>query len=301
MAVEVGIELPQVRPVAPTTREELTAFAATAEEAGFAAAWVMEPHFGTSHGLDPLVTLSFAAAATSTIRLGVSVLVLPTHQPVRLARTAATLDRLSDGRLTLGVGVGPAGIPYEAFGVRVEERAARTEEYVVAMRELWTAERASFSGRFVRFDGVPFEPKPLQRPLPVWFGGGASPALRRAARLGDGWMGAGSSTSAQFAAAAQELDELLQEEGRDSDSFPVAKRVYVAIDQSVDIVTSWLSGIYGRHAPSLDVVTMGTAEEVAEKLAGPDFKRARHLLLAPVGDERQVEALASQVLPALRG
>jgi probable F420-dependent oxidoreductase len=297
VAIEVGIELPQVRPGAPATREEVTSFAAAAEAAGFAAAWVMEPHFGTAQGLDPLVTLSFAAASTSTIRLGVSVLVLPTHQPVRLARAAASLDRLSDGRLILGVGVGPAGIPYEAFGARVEERAARTEEYVTAMRELWTAERARFSGHFVRFDGVPFEPKPLQRPLPVWFGGAAS----RAVRLGDGWMGAGSSTSAQFAAVVRELDGLLERENRDPESFPVAKRVYVAVDQSEEVVRSWLAGIYGRHAPGLDVVTRGTANEIADQLAGPDFGRAGHLLLAPVGDERQVEALAGRVLPALCG
>jgi probable F420-dependent oxidoreductase len=301
VAPEVGIELPQIRTSAPTSSTELARLAVLAEDAGFSAAWAMEPHFGTARALDPLVVLSYAAALTARIRLGVAVLVLPTHQPVRLARAAASLDQLSGGRLILGVGVGPAGLPYQAFGGESAERAARTEEYLAAMRQLWTAPEADSHGRFVRFTAVRFEPKPLQDPLPVWFGGSARPALRRAARFGDGWVGAGSSTSAQFAAAANELDELLEETGRESASFRVAKRVYLAIDQADAVIGAWFQSVYGKNAPSLDVVARGSAAAVADALAVPELARADHLILHPIGDERQVDILAEHVLPALRG
>jgi len=288
MPVEVGIELPQVGVSTLPSAEELGRFAADAEKAGFAAAWVMEPQFGTNPALDPVVTLTVAATATTSIRLGMAVFVLATYQPVRLARALASLDRLSDGRLIVGVGVGPAGLPWaDAFGLRPQERAGRMEEYLATMRGLWGDEA--------------FEPKPMQDPLPVWFGGGAPPALRRAVRLGDGWVGAGSSTSAQFAAQARELDELLEGAGRDPATFPMAKRVYVAVDQPEDVVTAWFRGVYGDHGPGLDVVTSGTADEVAETLAGPELARAGHLILHPVGNERQVDVLAERVLPALRG
>jgi alkanesulfonate monooxygenase SsuD/methylene tetrahydromethanopterin reductase-like flavin-dependent oxidoreductase (luciferase family) len=286
MPVEIGVELPQVRITALPTAEELGRFAAEAEAAGFAGAWAMEPQFGTNLALDPVVTLTVAATATTTIRLGMAVFVLPTYQPVRLARALASLDRLSNGRLVVGVGVGPAGLPWDAFGLRPEERAGRTEECLATMRGLWGEE--------------PFEPKPAQDPLPIWFGGGAPPALRRAVRLGDGWIGAGSTTSGQFAAQARRLDELLEQAGRDPARFPVAKRVYVAVDQPEDVVTAWFRGVYGSHAPSLDVVTRGGADEVVETLAGPELARAGHLILHPVGDERQIDLLAGRVLPALR-
>jgi alkanesulfonate monooxygenase SsuD/methylene tetrahydromethanopterin reductase-like flavin-dependent oxidoreductase (luciferase family) len=247
----------------------------------------MEPQFGRNLALDPVVTLTVAATATTTIRLGMAVFVLPTYQPVRLARALASLDRLSNGRLVVGVGVGPAGLPWDAFGLRAEERAARTEDYLATIRSLWG-------------EG-PFEPKPQQDPLPIWFGGGARPALRRAVRLGDGWVGAGSSTSAQFAAQARELDELLEEAGRDPAEFPVAKRVYLAIDQPEDTVTAWFRGVYGSHAPSLDVVTRGSVDEVSAQLAGPELARANHLILHPVGDQQQGDVLAERVLPALAG
>jgi alkanesulfonate monooxygenase SsuD/methylene tetrahydromethanopterin reductase-like flavin-dependent oxidoreductase (luciferase family) len=285
--VEVGIELPQVRTSTLPSAEELERFAADAEAAGFAGLWVMEPQFGTNLALDPVVTLAVAATATKSIRLGMAVFVLPTYQPVRLARAVASLDRLSGGRVIFGVGVGPAGLPWDTFGLRPEERGDRTEEYLATMRGLWG-------------EG-PFEPKPHQDPLPVWFGGAARPALRRAVRLGDGWIGAGSSTSAEFAASARELDELLEAAARDPASFPAAKRVYLAIDQPEEAVTVWFRGVYGSHAPSLDVVTRGNVDEVTAALAGPELARAGHLILHPVGADDQFDVLAECVLPALRG
>lgn len=140
--------------------------------------------------LDPMIGLSFAAAATSTIDIATGVLLLPEHNPVVMAKQAATLDTLSGGRFTLGIGVGWSREEFEALGVPFERRAARTAEYVAAMRTLWRDDVGSFSGEYVRFDAVRVNPKPVRgRSIPIVLGGNSDAALRRVADWGDGWYG----------------------------------------------------------------------------------------------------------------
>ncbi|MFJ3276059.1 LLM class F420-dependent oxidoreductase [Streptomyces sp. NPDC086776] len=140
--------------------------------------------------LDPLLALTFAAAVTSRIELGSGVLLLPEHNPVLVAKQAATLDVLSAGRFSLGVGVGWSAEEFAALGVPFAERGRRTEEYLAAMRALWAEDPASFTGEFTRFDAIRVNPKPLRGGrLPVVVGGNSDAALRRAATLADGWYG----------------------------------------------------------------------------------------------------------------
>ncbi|MGW5126204.1 LLM class F420-dependent oxidoreductase [Streptomyces sp. NPDC004069] len=140
--------------------------------------------------LDPLLALSFAAAVTSRIELATGMLLLPEHNPVVVAKQAATLDVLSAGRFTLGVGVGWSAEEFAALGVPFARRGRRTEEYLAAMRTLWTEDPASFAGEFTRFDAIRVNPKPLRGGrLPVVVGGNSDAALRRAVTLADGWYG----------------------------------------------------------------------------------------------------------------
>jgi probable F420-dependent oxidoreductase len=140
--------------------------------------------------LDPLLTLSFAAAATRRIGLATGVLLLPEHNPVVVAKQAATLDVLSAGRFTLGVGVGWSKEEFTALGVPFARRGRRTAEYVAALRTLWSHEVASFDGEFTRFDAIRVNPKPVGgRSIPVVLGGNSDGALCRAAAFGDGWYG----------------------------------------------------------------------------------------------------------------
>ncbi|MGW4048458.1 LLM class F420-dependent oxidoreductase [Streptomyces sp. NPDC004721] len=140
--------------------------------------------------LDPLLALSFAAAVTSRIELATGVLLLPEHNPVVVAKQAATLDVLSAGRFTLGVGVGWSAEEFAALGVPFARRGRRTEEYLAAMRTLWAEDPASFAGEFTRFDAIRVNPKPLRGGrLPVVVGGNSNTALRRAVTLADGWYG----------------------------------------------------------------------------------------------------------------
>src|SRR3954463_8466955 len=133
----------------------------------------------TAAWIDPLIGLSFAAAATSTIGLATGVLLLPEHNPVLVAKQAATLDTLSGGRLTLGVGIGWSRDEFDALGVPFERRGARTAEYVRAIRALWRDDSASFHGEFVDFESIRVNPKPAGGRIPIIVGGNSDAALRR--------------------------------------------------------------------------------------------------------------------------
>jgi probable F420-dependent oxidoreductase len=191
-------------------RDVIDAVARAAEDAGFARLWAGEhvvmvdrpastypynddgtiPIPPDVDWLDPFGCLSFAAAATRTISLATGVLLLPEHNPVLVAKQAATLDALSAGRLALGVGIGWSKEEFEALGVPFAGRAARAVEYVAAIRALWREDAASFHGEFVSFDSVRVYPKPPRaRSMPIVFGGNSDAALTRAALHGDGWYG----------------------------------------------------------------------------------------------------------------
>jgi probable F420-dependent oxidoreductase len=133
--------------------------------------------------------MAFMAGATTRIKVTASVMVLPYHHPVPLAKAVSTLDVLSGGRVILSCGTGMAPAEFAAVGVPFARRGAVTDEYVAAMKALWTQDRPEFQGEWVQFSDVVFEPKPVQRPNPpLWFGGMALVSLRRAARVGDGWV-----------------------------------------------------------------------------------------------------------------
>jgi probable F420-dependent oxidoreductase len=191
-------------------REAIDAVAVAAEANGFATLWAGEhvvmvdrsssryPYADdgqiavppTADWLDPMVCLGFAAAATTTIRLATGVLLLPEHNPVIVAKQAASLDVLSGGRLTLGVGIGWSRDEFDALGVPFARRGARTREYVEAMRTIWSDDIASYDGQFTRFQAIRVHPKPARnRSIPVVLGGNSDGALRRVAAWGDGWYG----------------------------------------------------------------------------------------------------------------
>jgi probable F420-dependent oxidoreductase len=179
--------------------------AKAAERAGFARLWVGEhvvlfdahrshypytesgkfPFEAAVDWLDPFATLSFAAAVTTRIGLATGICLLPEHNPLIVAKTAATIDHLSNGRFAMGIGIGWMAEEFAALGVPFERRAERTREYVAAMRALWSGESASFHGEFVKFDSVKAFPKPAPGSrLPIIIGGESVAALRRVAEYG---------------------------------------------------------------------------------------------------------------------
>jgi probable F420-dependent oxidoreductase len=216
-----------------TNPEWVRAVASNAERLGFASIWAPEhvvlldqyaskyPYSAGEFPMpietpfgDPFTTLAFVAACTSTIKLGTGICLVPEHNPLVLAKTVATADRLSGGRFILGTGIGWLEEEFKAIGVSWERRAERTREYVEAMRKLWTEDPSSYSGEFVKFNQARSFPKPAQgKGVPVWFGGESGPALRRVAEYGDGWLGFNLSPE-QAAAKIRRIEELLRANGR---------------------------------------------------------------------------------------
>jgi len=181
---------------------------------------------------EQLAAVAFIAGKTSRLRLVTSVTVVPHRPGVLLAKMLATIDVLSDGRLTWGIGAGWMKEEFEALGLPpFAERGAVTDEYILACRELWTKDDPRFDGRYVKFSNILFDPKPVQKHLPIWVGGESGPALRRTARLGDGWYPIGTNpqhrldSMKRFAAGVERLRGLAHEAGRDPKAIALAYRV----------------------------------------------------------------------------
>ncbi|MGA2112088.1 MAG: LLM class F420-dependent oxidoreductase [Anaerolineales bacterium] len=170
--------------------------------------------------LEPLVLFTHMAAHTQTLVFETGILILPQRQTALVAKQAATLDVLSAGRLRIGVGLGWNSVEYAALGEDFHNRGQRIEEQVAVLRELWTRPVVDFRGKWHTIEGAGLNPLPVQRPIPIWFGGYAEPALRRAARIGDGWMGS-RRTSEDSRGTLESLERFLQEEGRTRASFGV--------------------------------------------------------------------------------
>ena len=258
--------------------------------------------------LHPVPLLTYAAAFSSRLKLGTSVMLTPLRSPVPLAKSLATLDQLSKGRLILGVGLGghTNTAVYHASGISPRVTASRLEESIQVMKKLWAEDEVTFKGRFWQLDGISVNPKPLQKPhIPIWFGVRTETALKRAARMGDGWMGAGVSTTSAFKDEIKLVRQLLVEEGRDPATFPLSKRVYVAVDRDKKRVRQKLQewfGLYYRNAAlGLNASVYGSEEECIEGLAEIVSEDLNMLMLNPVYDMmEQAERLARDVLPKLQ-
>ena len=299
--LRISVGLPQLLPVEGP--EVVTRYAIRAEELGFAGLWSLDsvPGSATSRValLDGLHLLTSAAAVTDTISLGIAVIVLAARNAPQLARELATIDRLSGGRVIVGVGVGRKEPSAAGLGLPAEHRARRLEEGVEVLRSLWADGEATYSGNFYRFTGVTLEPKPVQRSgPPVWFGAGSPTALHRAARMADGWVGAGSSPSADFPGQVRVLVDALREARRDPSAFPIGKRVYVAVDETErrarECLAPILDGMYDVPGLTKRVAVCGPPEACAEQLRTVIGAGARELLLHPMYDYLdQLDALAT--------
>jgi probable F420-dependent oxidoreductase len=187
-----------------TTRAMLRTLGQLAEDSGVGSIWVSDhvvvadprtppsPMDPDDPILDPIAALAFLAGVTERVRLGTGVVVLPLRRPLVLAKELATIDVLSGGRLIFGVGVGYLEAEFRATGVPFDDRGARLEEYLEAIRAIWMAEVPRLDGRFVAFEGVQARPRPIQRPRPqIVMGGYAPVVMRRTIRMADGWYGWG--------------------------------------------------------------------------------------------------------------
>jgi probable F420-dependent oxidoreductase len=283
------------------------AYMARAEALGFDSVWTQEQVLGTMPTLGPIETMTYAAACTERMRVGCVVFVTPLHNPVHLAKSLSTLDQLSRGRIDVGVGTGGRGRMFSAFEVDSTSLVARFTEGLRLMKALWTEPRVTFDGRFWQLEGAAMEPKPFQKPHPpIWFGANHPAALRRAVRHGDGFFGAGSTTTARFAEQVAIVREALAEAGRDPAGFRIAKRVYIAVDDDADRarrrVADGLQRVYSYFGLSglEPVAVSGPPDACVEGVRAVAEAGAELILFTPFFDEaEQMERLAAEVVPKL--
>ena len=299
-----GIAIPQDFIDQPVNMQLIRDFVQKAETLGFDSLWVQESIIGDVPILEPLSLLNYVAALTSRLRLGTSVMLLVLRNPVQLAKSLASLDQMSQGRLTVGIGIG-GHVPEAIFGLPSARRIRRFVEALQVMKALWTESRATVSGTFWQFDKVPMQPKPMQQPHPpVWFGARQEPALRRAVEHGDGFMGAGSSSTADFIQQYDILQRCLDQAQRDPATFAISKRVYLAIDTDRERaerrLRQWFGVRYKNAEMAARVCVWGSRDECLDKLGALVKAGAQHLMLNPVFDEMEhLERLAQEIVPHL--
>jgi probable F420-dependent oxidoreductase len=297
--ISVGAALPHRSPE-PIDVEAVRRVAQRAEALGFSDVWVTENTLDHVFCFDPVVVLSYAAAVTSRIRLGCSVVVLPVHNPIHVAHQWASLDHVSNGRAILGLGLG-RDHHYEQFQIPRAGRVRRFREGVDLIKALWTEGEVSYRGQIFRLEGGTMAPKPVQRPRPpIWMGVGHPDALRRTAAIADGWMGSGGSSNAAFKRSVPLLREELEKAGRDPSTFPISKRVFLSVHENPEAARAelqrWFTVVY-RNPEGTDASGIhGTPEQVRERLEELVGAGANHLLLNPIARyTQQLEVLASVV------
>jgi len=303
--VRLGVAIPQTILSGSFDVRGIRGFLSRAEALGFESVWVVEQILGSVRSLEPVTLLTYAAACTERIRLGSAVLLTALRSPIHLAKSVATLDQLSGGRIDLGVGLGGNPRIYPAFGLPAARRAARFAEGLRVMKRLWTEERVSLHGEFFKLQNASMEPKPVQKPHPpLWFGGHHPDALRRAVELGDAFIGAGSVSTKVFLDEVKILRALIKESGRDPARFPLGKRVYIAVDRdrarAGRRLEEWFKAFYGRPELAADVSVWGEPQECVERLSEIVGAGVGFLMLNPVFDELdQLELFAAALAPKL--
>jgi probable F420-dependent oxidoreductase len=298
--IPLGMSLPHRSPDQPVPVPAIGEVAQRAEALGFRDLWITDNTLDHVSSLDSLTMLTYAAAHTTTIRLGVSVLVLPVHHPIHVAHRVATLDYLSGGRAVLGVGLGREHELVD-FQIPGERRVRRFRESVELIKALWTEPKVTYGGEIFQLEDVAIGSKPIQKPHPpVWLGGGHPDALRRAAAIGDGWMGAGGSGKAAFASSVPLVRAVLEASGRDPAAYPISKRVFMSVHERPEVawaeVHHWFSMVYRNPDLTEAGGVYGTPEQVKEQLEELVALGANHLLLNPVTRYgEQLNALAEVV------
>jgi probable F420-dependent oxidoreductase len=297
--IPFGISLPHRSPD-PIDLHSVRDVAQRAEALGFRDLWVTENTLDHVTSFDPVVVLTYAAAVTSKIRLGASVVVLAIHSPMLVAHQWTSLDQVSNGRAILGVGLG-RDHHYRQFAVPEAGRVRRFREEVELIKALWTQQTVNYQGQFYQLEGGTMPLKPVQKPHPpIWMGVGHPNAVRRSATLADGWMGSGGSSIAEFGSSVPVLREALEKAGRDPATYPISKRVFMAVDERPEVARAelnrWFTEVY-HNPPGTDASGIhGTPEQVRERLEELISLGANHLLLNPVSRfTEQLEAVAEIV------
>lgn len=305
MVIGVGAQL---RPHPPAEQFELVR---RVEALGFDSVWTGD-HVSFHNPLyESLTLLASYASITTRIRLGSAVYLLALRPPAVAAKVTSTLDRLSNGRLIFGVGVGGENPKeFEVCGVSHRERGARVTEAIDVVRALWRDTPATFKGRFTQFEGVSIDPKPVQQPgPPIWIGGRSDAALARAGRQGDGWV----SYVVQPERYAQSLEKIraaARAHGRALEGFATAHLTFITVGRDYESAkATWVRILSQRYAQDFGSLAgkygvIGTPEQCAETLERFRAAGCNYFIMDPICDlpdeGPQLERIVTEIVPRLR-
>jgi len=273
-------------------RDALVELARKAEAVGFDSIQVGDHIQWHAPILEATVLMATFAVVTERLRIASSVIILPLRDPVLLAKTVASLDVLSGGRMIFGVGVGGDNpLEYAAMRIPLSERGSRANESLEIIKGLWANERFSYAGRHFAIRDVAIAPRPVQSSIPIWVGGGSEAALRRAARYGDGWIGAFASPR-KFGRLSADLRRFLHEEGRKAEGFTFGMYLFANVDDDAararETAVRYVERVYrldgARIVERFGVV--GPVEACAGRALAYAEAGADYIVLGPVSDHR---------------
>ena len=298
------IGLAWVNPAPLTKPENVVNFAKKCEAMGCQLMWSIDRV--AYDNLEPLTVLAAAAGATQKIRLGTSVLLGNLRHASHVAKIVSTLDFISNGRVTLGLGFGSRENDYKAVEIPFEHRGSRAVEQVQLMKRLWTEDKVTFKGKFYNVENLSVGPKPIQKPHPpIWTGGSAEVALKRAGSWADGFI-CGSSAIPDFPSTWEKIAGYARAAGRDPNKISKAGLTFMAIhdDQSkaVRAVEDYVMRYYGRlRADVANTSLVGSPAAIAERM-GAFLSRGLDTLIIGVADPdpRQLDLFGEKVLPKIK-
>lgn len=289
----------------------LAAWAVLVEEMGFDSIWAGEHFTNWRPALSAIPVVATFSAVTSRIKVGTSIILFPLRHPTVVAKEVSTLDILSKGRVILGIGVGGENPKeFEACGVDVKERGARTNEGLKLVRNLWTKDEVTHKGRFFNMEGISMLPKSVQKPHPpIYVAGRRDAAMRRAARYGDGWFPYLYDPE-RYRTSVTKIKEVAEESGKGLSTFEWALYQYVAIEESYEealtVAARSLGTAYKQDFTTIAAkyVVLGTPSQCLERLHQFYEAGARHFVLAPLGSAegraKRMEIIATELMPQIR-
>ena len=300
--VSVGIHVPSASVTTLESGAAYREFFRQVEDLGLDAIWVEDRLFHKANMLDPLMLLSWAAASTRRVQLGTAVLVLNLRHATVVARQVSTLCHLSGGRLAVGVSLGGRPDEYQALGVPMQKRVAVFRESVAVLRRLLTGQPVDYHGQFFQLQDATVRPAAT---IPLYIGGRAEGALRRAGELADGWIMGPFGTVRDFQQAWGIVQDAARAVGRHADMLVAGRLLYIAVDDDRNRAREMLHlFLHGYYGPSFDVdqhAIFGPAEEVTARLRAQVDAGITHLMLGvPTLDLAHLRRVAESVAPALR-
>jgi probable F420-dependent oxidoreductase len=299
-----NIGLAFVNPAPLIKPENVVSFAKKCEQMGVHSMWTIDRI--AYDNLEPLTILAAAAGATQKIRLGTSVLLPALRQPALLAKTMATLDFISNGRLTLGIGFGSRESDFTAVEVPYERRGSRAVEVIQLMKRLWTEENVTHKGPFFNIQNLTLGPRPVQKPHPpIFTGGTAEVALKRAGTWANGFI-CGSSAIPEFPSTWEKISRYARAAGRNPNEIEKAGLTFMAINddktKAVETINNYVMRYYGRLRADIENTSVvGSPAACAERIAA-FFSKGLDTLIIGVADPdpKQLDIFAEKVLPLVK-